>query len=277
MEEKKLRILVIGAHPDDCEIKAAGLAAKFSKMGHKVKFVSATNGDTGHYSMGGAQLAQRRSQETKKAGELIGIENEVLDIHNNGLEADISTREIFIRLIREFNPDIIITHRLNDYHPDHRRTAMLVQDSSYAIRIPNVCPLTPYMTHTPVILYMQDNFQKPTPFAPDVVIDIDDVIDTKTAMLDCHVSQVYEWLPWMDGYLDKIPDDPQERIKWLKGNLKTRQGNIDGLVKDKLYELYGDEHAKNVKWVEAFEISEYGAKLPKDKIPHYFPFIRKAD
>jgi N-acetylglucosamine malate deacetylase 1 len=274
MEDKKLRVLVIGAHPDDCEFRVGGLAAKYRKLGHDVKFVSATNGDTGHYEIGAAQLAKRRNNETKSACAMLGIENEVLDIHNNGLEADIATREIFIRVIREYRPDIIITHRLNDYHPDHRRTSMLVQDSSYAIRIPNVCPLTPFLTYTPVILYMQDSFQKPTPFTPDVVVDIDDVIDTKVQMLNFHESQVYEWLPWMDGVLDQVPADKEERIKWLKERLFLREGYVAGRFLDKLSELYGEGHAKDIICAEAFELSEYGAKMPKEKISYYFPFIK---
>lgn len=275
MEDKKLRILVIGAHPDDCEFRVGGTAIKYRKLGHAVKFISVTNGDTGHYEMGGAQLAKRRANETKSACAMVGIENEVLDIHNNGLESDIATRERIICIIREFRPDIIITHRLNDYHPDHRRTSMLVQDSSYAVRIPNVCPLTPYLTYTPIIIYMQDSFKKPTPFSPEIVVDIDDSIDTKVKMLNFHKSQVYEWLPWMDGVLDQVPQGEEERIKWLHDRLYLREGYVAGRFNDKLAELYGQEHAKNVRCAEAFEVSEYGAKLPDEKIPYYFPFIKK--
>ncbi len=222
MEKKQLRLLMIGAHPDDCEIQTGGIAVKFRALGHAVKFVSLTNGDTGHYELSGAKLARIRRQEMADACAIAGIEYEVFDIHSNQLEADIPTRERVIRLIREYKPDMIFTHRLNDYHPDHRRTAMLVQDSSYAIRVPNVCPFTPCLRYSPVILYMYDDFKKPYPFEPSVIVDIDDVMDTKIKMVACHRSQVFEWLPWMDGRLDEVPENEEDRMKMLAEKQEAR-------------------------------------------------------
>ena len=120
---EKLRILFIGAHPDDCDICGGGTAVKFVRLGHTVKFISATNGCTGHYEIGGGELVRRRYAETQVSAKLSGIEYEVFDIANNGIQPDLATREKFIRAIREFCPDMIITHRLCDYHPDHRITA----------------------------------------------------------------------------------------------------------------------------------------------------------
>lgn len=272
MVNNKLRVLTIGAHPDDSEFRLGGTAAKYRANGHIVKFVSVTNGDTGHFQIGGGQLSKIRAEETKRACEIVGIETQVLDIHSNGIEADIATRERLICLIRCFKPDLIITHRLNDYHPDHRRTSMLVQDCSYAVRIPNVCPLTPYLTYSPIILYMQDRFKKPTEFEADIIVNIDDVINTKLKMMNCHKSQVYEWLPWIDGVLDQVPDNEKDRMNWLEIQLFKREGYVAERFRSKLMEKYGHEIGGNVKWAEAFEISEYGGKLPKEKIPIYFPF-----
>lgn len=272
MSKKQLRIMMIGAHPDDNEIKTGGIAAKYRALGHVVKYVYATNGDTGHQIMGGGQLARTRSEEAANSCKITGIEPLVLDIHNNGIEADIKTRELFISTIREFRPNLIFTHRLNDYHPDHRRTAMLVQDCSYAIRIPNVCPLTPSLNYSPIILYVSDNFKRPYEFVPDIVVDIDDTIDTKMRMLHCHKSQMYEWLPWMDGELDKVPESDEDKFIWL---LKKRKGNdkktADRFRKE-LVERYGEDRGNKIEYAEAFEISEYGGKLDKDKIWDYFPF-----
>ncbi|HOJ10201.1 MAG TPA: PIG-L family deacetylase [Clostridiales bacterium] len=264
MKTKQLRMLVIGAHPDDCEFKAAGTAIKFRQLGHVVKFVSATNGDTGHYEIGGGQLARIRAEEVEKSCSIAGLKYQIMDIHNNGLEADIQTRERFITLIREFVPDIIITHRPNDYHPDHRRTSLLVQDSSYAIIIPNVCPLTPVMPKAPVILYMQDNFKRPYEFVPDIVVDIDDVFDIKTQMINCHKSQLYEWLPWTENQLDQIPQGEEERIKWLKEYMLVRDGKVANRFRNQIIDKYGIEHGSNVKTAEAFEICEYGAPAEED-------------
>jgi len=272
MTKKQLRIIVIGAHLDDNEIKTGGIAAKYRALGHVVKYVYATNGNTGHQTMGGGQLARIRSGEAANSCKITGIEPLILDIRNNGLEADIATRELFIRIIREFRPDLIFTHRLNDYHPDHRRTAMLVQDCSYAIRIPNVCPLTPCLDYTPIILYLEDNFKRPYEFIPDVVVDIDDVIDIKMRMLHCHKSQMYEWLPWMSGEMDQVPETDEDRFIWISEKRKVNDRETANRFREELIERYGEEHGRKVEYAEAFEISEYGGKLPKDKIIYYFPF-----
>ena len=85
----EVRIIVIGAHPDDCDIGAAGLAAKMTQLGHKVKFLSVTNGDAGHQDAGGAVLAKRRYAETQESMRRSGIaEYEVLDNHDGELLPD---------------------------------------------------------------------------------------------------------------------------------------------------------------------------------------------
>jgi LmbE family N-acetylglucosaminyl deacetylase len=195
----------------------------------------------------------------------------VLDFPDGRLEADLSTRERFIRLIREFAPDLLFTHRSNDYHPDHRRTGILVQDASYLIRVPNICPLVPHLTGTPIILYMQDHFQKPVPFSPDVVVAIDEVIDLKARMLHCHASQMYEWLPYDGGYLDEIPENDAERLAWLRARQERRDAAVADRFRDQLIARYGEERGRAVRCAEAFEVSEYGRDLPDEEVSVYFP------
>src|SRR5205809_3096908 len=83
---RPLRIIAFGAHPDDSELKASGVAALWASQGHKVKFVAMTNGDIGHFKMAGAPLAKRRLAEVKECARILGIETEVLDIHDGELE-----------------------------------------------------------------------------------------------------------------------------------------------------------------------------------------------
>jgi LmbE family N-acetylglucosaminyl deacetylase len=267
---KPLRVLVIGAHPDDCEIGAGGLAAKCVKRGDTVKFVSLTNGNAGHHEMGGGPLARRRLEETRRVSEVSGVEYEVFDIADGHLQADLPTREKVIRLIREFRPDILLTHRTNDYHPDHRHTGMLVQDASYLVRVPNICPQTPPVAGSPVILYMRDGFQKPNPFTPDIVVGIDDVFETKLQMLHCHVSQMYEWLPWVGGY--EAPQTDTERYEWLRERY-TERGRVaeTGPLRLSLMQRYGQEQGRLITIVETFEISEYGRGLKPDEAEQIFP------
>jgi LmbE family N-acetylglucosaminyl deacetylase len=270
-QTKPLRLLVIGAHPDDCEFKAGGLAAKCQARGDVVKFVSATNGEAGHHKIGGGPLAQRRFRETRQVAAVADIEYDVLDIPDGRLEADLATRDRFIRLIREFQPDLLFTHRSNDYHPDHRRTGILVQDASYLIRVPNICPLTPHLTQTPIILYLQDSFRKPVPFQADVVVVIDEVIQVKTQMLHCHKSQMYEWLPYDGGYEGEIPESDTERLTWLQERTRRRDGAVADRFRDLLIERYGDAEGHAIRCAEAFEVSEYGRGLAADEVDSYFP------
>ena len=209
-----LRVIVFGAHPDDCDLDAGGTAALWAAKGHQVKFVSVTNGDAGHQSEGGGALARRRRAEAQEAGRRFGIaEYEVLDNHDGELEPTLAVRQQVIRRIRQWNADVVIAPRPNDYHPDHRYTGVLVQDTAYMVVVPNVCPDTPPLRKNPVFLYSQDGFQRPNPFRPDVAVAIDPVIDQKIRALDAHVSQVYEWLPWVEGVLDTVPKDPAARLR----------------------------------------------------------------
>jgi LmbE family N-acetylglucosaminyl deacetylase len=264
-----LRVIAIGAHPDDCDIKFAGTAAKFVKAGAAVKFLSVTNGDAGHQSEGGGALAKRRYAEAQEAARRLGIgEYQVLDNHDGELTPSLDVRKQIIRAIRLWKADIVIAPRPNDYHPDHRYTGMLVQDAAYMVVVPNIVPDVPALRKNPVFLYYEDNFQKPAPFRPDVAVSIDDTWQLKLDALDAHVSQVYEWLPWVDGRLAEVPKDPAERRAWLA---KTRAGRIRPDVRAALEKRYGAEAGANIQHAEAFELCEYGRRPSMDELQAMFP------
>jgi LmbE family N-acetylglucosaminyl deacetylase len=253
----KLRVIAFGAHPDDCDIRAAGTAALFAKMGYAVKFVSVTNGDAGHQAMKGSELARRRLGEAKESARRLGIEYEVLNNHDGELLPTLEVRKQIIGQIRKWNADIVLAPRPNDYHPDHRYTGVLVQDAAYMVVVPSVTPEVPALRKNPVFLYYEDHFQRPNPFRPDIAVDIDDVIDQKIDALDSHVSQFYEWLPWVDGKLEEVPKDPAERKVWLK---RSRTREISDPVRASLVKWYGPQKGNAVKYYEAFEICEYGTQ-----------------
>jgi len=270
-----LRILVIGAHPDDDEIKAGGSAALWARQGHMVRFVSATNGGTGHHAIGGIELVRRRLAEAAAAAKVIGIESQVMEFTNGELEPTLYYRKQFIKLIREFRPDLVLTHRPNDYHPDHRYTSQLVQDSSYVITVPNNLPTTPALRYMPVIAYLSDNFQKPIPFQPDVVVGIDDVVEQKLSMLDCHVSQFYEWIPWNQRIEHQVPRGEKARKEWLRRQRFQYDEAVATKHRKKLVELYGRRKGSKIRYAEAFEGCEYGAPLNKEALTKLFPFFGK--
>ena len=161
-----------------------GIAALYRAAGHTVKMVSMTNGDAGHQTMHGNELACRRRAEATAAGAVIGATYEVLDNHDGELLPTLETRRQVICLIRSFHPDLVLTHRPNDYHPDHRYTATLVQDAAYMVTVPYFCPDIPHLTKNPVFLFAEDEFQRPNPFTPDLVVAIDDVVEKKLAAVE---------------------------------------------------------------------------------------------
>ncbi len=270
-QETAVRVIMIGAHPDDCDQDGGGTAILFAKMGYAVKFVSVTNGDAGHQTMGGGALAKRRIAEAREAGKRFGVTYDVLDNHDGELLPTLEVRLQIIRKIREWNADIVIAPRPNDYHPDHRYTGVLVQDAAYMVAVPNVAPDTPPLKKNPVFLYFQDFFQRPNQFRPDVAVDITDVFDQKIHAMDAHESQFYEWLPWIGGYLDKVPTDKVERKKWLAGN---RTVKLTPEVKMSLEKWYGREKASQVQHAEAFEICEYGTQPSEADIRRLFPMLK---
>lgn len=269
---REAHILVFGAHPDDCDIKAGGFATKHAQLGNTVKFVSVTNGDTGHHKMGGVPLARRRYQEAQRAGEIAGIEYEIYDIHNGQLLPTLENRWKIVEEIRKFQADLVLTHRPNDYHPDHRYTSQLVQEAAYTVTIPNVCASTPHMRKSPVVAYLSDNFQRPYPFCPDIVVSIDDIIDKKFDMLHCHESQFYEWLPYNKNILDQVPKGSEKRKIWLKKQREREFRKIADKYRDILKKRYGGNIGRKVIHAEAFEICEYGSELTEKERKVLFPF-----
>src|SRR6188474_3694642 len=191
-QDGKLRIIAFGAHPDDTELREGGAAAKWAALGHHVKFVSCTNGDIGHWNMAGGPLAKRRAAEVKETGKILGVTQEVLDIHDGELMVTMENRRTISRLIREWQADVVISHRPNDYHPDHRYTGVLVMDAAYMVQVPFFGPEVPPLKRNPVFLFSEDRFQKPNPFSGDIVVGIDDVIEKKLQVVAAMESQFYE-------------------------------------------------------------------------------------
>jgi N-acetylglucosamine malate deacetylase 1 len=267
------RIIVFGAHPDDCELEAGGTAARWAKLGFKVKFVSVTNGDIGHHQLAGAVLARRRTEEVRKCAQILGIETEVLDIHDGELLPTLENRRIITRLIRTWKADVVIGPRPNDYHPDHRYTGILVQDAAFMVIVPSFCPDVPAMRKNPVFLYTEDDFKKPNPFSPDVVVPIDPVFDLKVACIDALESQFYEWNPWLFGYLDQVPTDKAARLEWTRNRAASRYGSLADRFRPRLIELLGEDKGKAVKYAEGFEICEYGSRPTQAELMTIFPFF----
>ena len=157
-----LNIIAFGAHPDDCDQQAGGTAALWAALGHRVRFVSVTNGDAGHQTERGAALAARRRAEAIEAGRRVGVDYVVLDHHDGQLLPTLEARADVIRLIREWRADLVLAPRPNDYHPDHRYTGALVQDSAYIVLVPNIVSDAPPLRRNPVFI-LRGSFPRPDP------------------------------------------------------------------------------------------------------------------
>jgi LmbE family N-acetylglucosaminyl deacetylase len=272
-DDGKLRIIVFGAHPDDAEYRAAGVAMKWAKLGHHVKLVSATNGDIGHWQMAGGPLALRRKKEVMEVARRLGVTNEVLDIHDGEILPTLENRRMITRLIRQWNADVVITNRPNDYHPDHRYTSILVQDSAYMVGVPFFTPDVPPVKRNPVFLYTSDRFQRPNPFRADVAVAIDDVMEPTLDALLVMESQIHEG--GADGHPGIYPDDTagrQKRQEQVRTGLARRYAAQAETYRSALVQFYGEERARAVHYAQAFEVCEYGRQPSKDELKRLFPF-----
>lgn len=268
-----LRLLIVGAHPDDADYAAGGLVALYRQAGHTVKMVSLTNGDAGHHIQAGPALANRRRQEASASANIVGASYDVFDHHDGELQPTLDIRRQVISLIRTFQPDLILTHRPNDYHPDHRYASQLVQDSAYLVTVPAIVPEVPHLQSDPVIAYLPDHFQKPTPFQPTVAIDVGPVVSKIVAMLDCHVSQFYEWLPYNGKHLSEVPSSESERRVWLENHVRNRLRAQADRFRQVLIECYGRKRGKEVTYAEGFEGCEYGTPLDQEASLRLFGFM----
>lgn len=279
-----MKILAIGAHQDDNEFRVGGMAHKWVQKGYEVRFLSMCNGCGGHHIMTPEETTARRAKESAAVAKLLGITYDVWDIDDCTLVADLATRNRLIRYIREFAPDLIIAHRPNDYHADHRASGQLVMDASYILTVPHTCPEVPAMRFMPVIMYYEDTFRYP-PFNPTIVADNDDVVDVKLQIAHLNVSQVYEWLPYTYG--EEVPEGEEERREWLKGMNITSDTTDEEVMaatrgwavrfaktaarhRQKLIEIYGQERGSKIRYAEAFEVCEYGAQPTQEWINEVF-------
>lgn len=291
------KVLMIGAHPDDNDLRAGGTALKYIREGFEVRFLSVCNGSGGHHEMKPEEIVKRRRKEAQNVEKITGITYDIWsDINDCEVMADLETRKRMVRYIREYNPDIVFSHRCNDYHADHRNVALLVQDASYLLVVPNFCPEVRAMRGMPVIMYFHDEFKEPI-FKPSVIVPTDDVIEQKYQMYNQYVSQMYEWLPYVNGVSGDVPKDEKERLEWLHRPCVPRDGTLLGVddlnvflpsnaseyreatcavkYRDLIVKQYGEDD-RAALFAEAFQTSEYGAQLTVKNIKEYFPWVKNA-
>ena len=262
------RLMILGAHPDDCEWMGGGLAALCAKAGWTVRFISATNGDAGHHEMPRGALAARRAIEARRAAARIGATAFTLGEPDGRLFVTDRTTEKVVHAIRRFDPDVLVAHRVTEYHRDHRYAAQLVLDASFVLQVPLVYPKVPAPRRVPVILYACDFFTEGTPFRADVLVNVAAVLETRTRMLLEHVSQFQEWIPWLNGNRDAGRRRPATDLEDISRGLEHRPRAIARQYAAALRRKY----RRRVDAAEAFMLSEYGRRLSPQELKTLLPF-----
>jgi LmbE family N-acetylglucosaminyl deacetylase len=265
-----LRVIAFGAHPDDAELKASGVAALWAAAGHKVKFVAMTNGDVGHFESAGKPLAQRRKAEVQECARILGIETEVMDIHDGELTPSLENRKAMARLIRQWQADIVMGHRPNDYHPDHRYTGVLMDDTAVVVVAPFFLPNTRPTPRNPVYMYYSDGFQDPKPFTPTIVVGIDEVAEKKWQCVSAMPSQFGDKDSWQGRTLPNVPAGDSERAAYLLDIVKKRNIAVANQYRERLVALYGPDRGQKIQYAEAFQIGQYGRQPSLEELRKMF-------
>lgn len=265
-----LRVVAFGAHPDDAELKFAGTAALMAAQGHKVKLVALTNGDVGHFAQAGGPLAQRRKAEVEACHKKLGVETEVLDIHDGELMPDLETRKKVASIIRTWQADIVLSHRPWDYHPDHRAVGKLAEDAAVVVAAPFFTPYTPPTKRNPIFLFYSDNFKKPYPFDPIVAVGFDEVAQKKWDCVSDMPSQFADADSWQARYRGNAPADPAARATMILDGVKQRNAEVATQYRALLVKLYGDQKGNAIKYAEAFELNQYGSGATVDELKQMF-------
>jgi LmbE family N-acetylglucosaminyl deacetylase len=273
-QNKPLRIVAFGAHPDDAELKASGVAALWAAQGHKVKFVAMTNGDIGHFADAGGPLAKRRTAEVAECARILGIESQVMDVHDGELTPSLENRKAVARVIRDWQADIVMGHRPYDYHPDHRYTGVLLNDAAVVVVAPFFVPDSPPTTRNPVFLYYSDAFQDPKPFDPTIVVGIDEVADKKWKCVSAMPSQFGDKDSWQGRTLPNVPASDSDRQAYLLDIVKKRNMAVADQYRERLVALYGKEKGQAIKYAEAFQLGQYGRQATVDELKQLFPTFR---
>ena len=190
-------VLVISCHPDDVEIACAGTLLKCKERGDRVVVCHLCSGNLGHEIIEPDELAAMRAEEAKSAGRLGDIEVfhggfDDLDIYDNNKEA----RDKVVNIIRQVNPDFIITHDPDDYMPDHTAVSRVVFDASFAATVPHYKSDVDGAAKLVPIYYMDT--LAGVNFNPTEYVDVTPYIDKKLEMLECHASQIV-WMREHDG------------------------------------------------------------------------------
>jgi hypothetical protein len=267
-QRRPLRIIAFGAHPNDAELKASGVVARWVADGHKVKFVAMTHGHTGH--MEGPEGPRRRAPEVAACARILGTETQVFDIPLGTLTPSLENRQIVARLIRQWQADIVLGHRPYDEtdltdrritpDPDIRQIGVLLDDSAATVVAPSFMPGVPPTPRTPIYMYYSDSYRKPSPFDPTIVAGFDAAAKKKWKCV--------QNMPVAPA--DLAGTEYDLRLMRVK-NVKKDDAELANMYRERLAALYGAERGRQIRYAEAFELSKHGRQATVDELLQLFP------
>lgn len=194
-------ILAFGAHADDVEIGMGATIAKYAKLGKKIVICDLTESE-----LSSNGTVERRKQEAKSAGEVLGIAERItLQLSDRGLYINEESIKKIVEVIRTYKPKVVFAPYWEDRHPDHGNCTKLVREAVFSagIRKFNANDTMPHRTQH-VYYYMINGFHK-----PDFVIDTSSFMESKIASLNCYSSQFTKTndsvdTPLINGYIESI-------------------------------------------------------------------------
>lgn len=235
----KLDILVLPAHPDDAELYCSGTIAKHIALGKKVGVADLTRGELG--TRGTVEI---RQEEASRAAKLLNLSvRENVGLRDGYFEDDEKNQQEVIRVIRKFQPDIIITSAVSDRHPDHARSAELVEHAGFYAGLSKIKTVSAngeqQQPWRPKLIL---NFIQDTHLKPDILIDITEYWDLKIASIREYKSQFYnpDWTDEPQTYISspEFIDVAEARarefgraiqVKYAEGFTSKRLFGVDNL------------------------------------------------
>ena len=265
--QDQLRVMMIFAHPDEGEVYSGGITALYTQLGAEVKYLSLTNGDAGHFSMKPEALAQRRYGEAMKAKEILNLsEYEILDYHDGNLQNTAEIQQKVASRISQWKADVVFTfYPAKGGHNDNMTAGWIVRD---AVSLLDGDEL-------PVFMYVRDFHTSTFSYIPDIAVAIDEVWHLKLAGLGAHVSQVLEFNPHLMGTFDQVQKSKELQEEYLYNNAYDWSHMTPEILTSLQY-WYGKDRASKVKYVEAYEVAEFGHQITKEEVKTLFPMIKRS-
>jgi len=210
----KLDILAFAAHPDDIELSASGSLLKAKAEGKKIGIVDLTRGELG--SRGSADL---RDKEAAIASERMGLDvRKNLALADGFFEATQANKIAIIKMIRAYQPELVLANAPRDRHPDHAKGSQLVREAAFLAGLVKIATIFEGKNQTPwrpkeLFFYIQDRYIK-----PDFVIDITGYFDQKVEVIKSFSSQFFN--PESDSEGIQTPISGMDFTKFIEGRAR---------------------------------------------------------